>query len=240
MSGAGSGYDFNPITFSPDGRQFQVEYATKAVEKDSLALGVKCKDGILLAAEKNLTSTLLTPGGNPRIFWINDSIACATIGHRPDCYSIVEQSRNRAETFTSNFGIKITVPQLASEVSQQFHLAHYYQAYRPFGCTVIFASYKDDALYAIEPSGAFYGYFASCFGKNSNLARAELQKTEWKNVTVREAVPEVARIIKSLHESQFKKWEIEMFWLCEETNGRPQKVPEDVFQSRFVNENPQN
>ena len=51
MSGAGSGYDFNSFTFSPDGRLFQVEYATKAVDKETLAIGVRCSDGVLFAVE---------------------------------------------------------------------------------------------------------------------------------------------------------------------------------------------
>ena len=232
MSGAGSGYDFNAITFSPDGRLFQVEYATKAVEKDTLSLGVKCKDGILLAAEKILSSTLLTPGANPRIFWINDNIACATVGHRPDCFTIVNKAREEALDNERNFGIKITVPELVSKVSFTYSQYHLYSGYRPSGCTAIFASHQDNALYALEPSGQYFGYYACCFGKNSNLARAELQKTEWSELTVREAIDEIARIIRSLHESsQNKKWEIELLWICEESNNQPQRVPEDVFKA---------
>lgn len=231
MSGAGSGYDFNAITFSPDGRLFQVEYATKAVEKDTLSLGVRCKDGILLAAEKNLSSSLLTPGANPRIFWINDNIACATVGHRPDCYALVKLARDESQKYTDNFGIKITVPELVSRVAMTTQQYHAFSGYRPSGCTALFASSVDNALYALEPSGQYYGYFACCFGKNSNLARAELQKTEWKDMTVREAIEEVARIIRNLHESQNKKWEIELLWVCEESGNRPQKVPESVFQA---------
>ena len=236
MSGSGSGYDFNAITFSPDGRLFQVEYATKAVEKDTLSLGVKCKDGILLAAEKNLSSSLLAPGANPRIFWINDNIACATIGHRPDCYAIVNEAREEALSTERNFGVKTTVPELVSRIAFTFTKYHLSSGYRPAGCTAIFASNVDNALYAIEPSGQYYGYFACCFGKNSNLARAKLQETDWSSLTVREAIDKVADIIRSLHESQNKKWEIELLWICEESQNKPQRVPEDVFKASQTEE----
>jgi len=52
MSSTGAGYDYSCGTFSPDGRIYQVEYAQKAVESSGTAIGLKCKDGIVLAVEK--------------------------------------------------------------------------------------------------------------------------------------------------------------------------------------------
>lgn len=52
MSSTGSGYDYSAGVFSPDGRIFQIEYASKAVENSGTAIGLKCTDGILLAVEK--------------------------------------------------------------------------------------------------------------------------------------------------------------------------------------------
>ena len=229
MSGAGSGYDFNSITFSPDGRLFQVEYATKAVDKETLALGVRCSDGVLFAVEKNLSSKLLTPGANPRTFWIDTHIACATVGYRPDSYAAVLQARKEAARYTDSFGSKITVPELVSRVAHSFHYTHAYSSIRPYGCALLIGSLEGPSLYALEPNGQYYGYFACCFGKGSSLARAELQRVDWSSKTVREAVPLVAQIIKELHEAQNKTWEIEMMWVCQESEGKPQRVPESVF-----------
>lgn len=45
----------------------QVEYAVKAVENGGTAIGIRCKDGVVLAVEKIITSKLLKPGSNKRI-----------------------------------------------------------------------------------------------------------------------------------------------------------------------------
>lgn len=46
---------------------FQVEYAVKAVENGGTCIGIRCKDGVVLAVEKIITSKLLKPGANKRI-----------------------------------------------------------------------------------------------------------------------------------------------------------------------------
>jgi len=67
----GTGYDLQNSVFSPDGRNFQVEYAVKAVENGGTSIGIRCKDGVVLAVEKLITSKLLKPGANKRIATID-------------------------------------------------------------------------------------------------------------------------------------------------------------------------
>ena len=52
MSGIGTGYDLSTTTYSPDGKVFQVDYACKAVDNGGLALGVRCRDGVVLGVEQ--------------------------------------------------------------------------------------------------------------------------------------------------------------------------------------------
>lgn len=44
-----------------------MEYASKAVENSGTAIGLRVKDGIVLAVEKLVLSKLLVPGANKRI-----------------------------------------------------------------------------------------------------------------------------------------------------------------------------
>lgn len=50
---------FQTTIFSPDGRLYQVEYALEAISHAGTAIGILAKDGIVLAAERKVTSKLL-------------------------------------------------------------------------------------------------------------------------------------------------------------------------------------
>ncbi|CAO3650341.1 unnamed protein product [Cunninghamella blakesleeana] len=52
-------YNSRTTIFSPEGRLYQVEYAMEAISQAGIALGILATDGIVIAAEKKVTSKLL-------------------------------------------------------------------------------------------------------------------------------------------------------------------------------------
>lgn len=87
----GTGYDLANAIFSPDGRNFQVEYAIKAVENGGTSLGIRCKDGVVLAVEKVIGSKLLKPNANKRIATVDRHIGIVRLS--PFLSSPAEYSR---------------------------------------------------------------------------------------------------------------------------------------------------
>jgi 20S proteasome subunit alpha 7 len=67
-------YDLSASQFSPDGRVFQIEYAAKASEISGTAIGLRGRDGCVLAVEKVITSKLHEPDSGRRVFTIENSI----------------------------------------------------------------------------------------------------------------------------------------------------------------------
>lgn len=58
----------------------QVEYAVKAVENGGTAIGIRCKDGVVLAVEKIISSKLLKPGTNKKISSVDRNIGVVSFG----------------------------------------------------------------------------------------------------------------------------------------------------------------
>lgn len=54
-------YDSRTTIFSPEGRLYQVEYAMEAISNAGASIGMLAKDGVVLVAEKKITSKV-SPG----------------------------------------------------------------------------------------------------------------------------------------------------------------------------------
>merc|ERR1711994_664734 len=85
-------------------------------------------------------------------------------------------------------------------------------------------------LYLIEPSGECLRYFGIAVGKGSQAARVQLEKLNFDTITCKEAVIKIAEIIYQLHdEVKDKPFELEMSWVCDESDRKHQLVPQTVF-----------
>lgn len=120
---------------------------------------------------------------------------------------------------------------------------HYFTLHgglRPFGVSALIASYdpetKTHALSMVEPSGISHQYFGCAAGKGRQPAKTEMEKLSLnkpiaeENISVREGVKQLARVIYTLHdEGKDKPFELEMSWICEESNWMHKGVPKNII-----------
>jgi len=232
MTSIGTGYDLSAAQFSPDGRIFQVEYANKSVEASGTAIGVVCKEGVVLAVEKIVTSKLYEPGVNKRTFIIDQHIGMAVAGLLADARQLVNVAREEAANYRNNFGSNVPLKYLADRVSLYMHSHTLYGAIRPFGVSVILASYENDQpqLYTIEPSGVYYGYNGIAVGKAAQNAKTEIEKIKFKEIKLHDLVKEGTRVIYTVHdEIKDKHFELELGWVGKATENKFQFVPKSLF-----------
>lgn len=85
----------------------QVEYANKAVENSGTAIGLRVKDGIVLAVEKLVQSKLLVPGSNKRIASVDIHAGVATAGLLADGRHVANRAREECESYQENYHSKV-------------------------------------------------------------------------------------------------------------------------------------
>ena len=121
------------------------------------------------------------------------------------------------------FGIKIPGASLADRIAQQVQMKTIYANFRPFGTSMIMSTWdhlKGPQLWMIEPSGACYQYYGCASGRGKQLARNEIEKGKFREMTVQEALPKVAKLLlKAQDEMKEKKQELELS-ILQEINGK--------------------
>ena len=91
-------YDRGVNTFSPEGRLFQVEYAIEAIKLGTTAIGIKTKEGVVLAVEKRITSSLMESSSVEKLMEIDRNIGCAMSGLTADARTLVTHARAECQT----------------------------------------------------------------------------------------------------------------------------------------------
>ncbi|GAM21893.1 hypothetical protein SAMD00019534_050680 [Acytostelium subglobosum LB1] len=230
MTSVGSGYDLSVSTYSPDGKIFQIDYANKAVENSGTVVAVRAKDGVVIGVEKLIPSKMLESSSNRRIHSVDLHIGLGIAGFLADARQLVLRARTEAKEYKKVYGQPIPIKVLAQRLASNNHMYTLYSSIRPFGCSICLVGIDNNGpqLYLIEPSGSCVGYYGTSMGKGRQAAKNELEKIKFSELTCREAIKVVSKIIYSVHdEVKDKDFELELSWITDE-NKVHQMVPKDL------------
>ncbi|MEM4261682.1 MAG: archaeal proteasome endopeptidase complex subunit alpha [Candidatus Diapherotrites archaeon] len=202
-------YDRAATMFSPDGRLYQVEYASKIVSQGTMGVGCKYVDGIIFGADKKISSRLLIPDSIEKIFPIDDHIVAVSAGLVGDARRLVGIARQKAQENRIYYDKPIQVETLVKEISNLKQLYTQYGGMRPFGISFIVGGVDSTGkrLFETEPSGALAEYHAIAIGKNRNKAMEFLEKEFKDNLSFEAAV---RLVIKSLEFGLDEKEKIDL------------------------------
>lgn len=231
MSSIGTGYDLSPTTYSPDGKVFQVEYAQKAVDSSGTSIGIKCKDGVVVGVEKLVLSKMLVAGSNRRVYPVDRHAGLAASGMTADSRIVAVRARSECTQFKSFYGDAIPTQVLADRLASYLHLFTLYWYLRPMGSGILLAGYDKDGpqLYLVETSGEVHRYFGTAIGKGRQAAKTEIERLKLGEMTCREGVKAVAKIIYAVHDEKDKDFELEISWVCDESGKEFKRVPADLL-----------
>ncbi len=207
------GYDRAITIFSPDGRLYQVEYALEAVKRGLTTLGLVCKDGAVLVAERRKFSSLLDESTVEKIVRIDDHIAFAYAGLGPDARVLMETARSDAQIHRLLYDEAIPPITLVRRICDIKHAYTMYGGARPFGVAFLIAGIDGDkpVLLSTEPGGAYAGYKAYVLGAGSQAAQEILEKElKDRELTLEEGIVLALSILKRVSEKTLTPAEIEV------------------------------
>jgi len=207
----GLGYDRAITIFSPDGRLFQVEYAIEAVRRGTTAIGVRCKDGVVLAVEKRILS-LQDPESVEKIFVIDEHIGAAIAGLTADARVLVDQARVQAQVNKLSYDEPISVESLTKYIGDLKQVYTQHAGVRPFGVSFLIAGVDDAGpkLFMTDPSGTYWGYWATAIGAGSQKAKEILEKEYKKDLNLEEGIKLSLTALKAVLEGEFDASRVEI------------------------------
>merc|ERR1711998_292319 len=220
-------YDSRTTIFSPEGRLYQVEYAMEAISHAGAAIGILGTDGVVLAAEKKVTSKLLEQDSgqtSEKMYLVDEHIACAVAGLRSDANILINNARLTAQRHLFKYDEPMPVEQLIQQICDLKQGYTQFGGQRPFGVSFLFAGYDKYfgyQLYQSDPSGNYGGWKATAVGSNHSSAQSIL-KSEYKEDMDLDACLELAVKVlsKTMDSTQLTSEKLEFAILSEDEAGK--------------------
>jgi len=217
-------YDSRTTIFSPEGRLFQVEYAMEAISQSGLAVGVLTKDGVVLAAEKRMSSKLLDTGKTPeKMYKIDDHVACAVAGITSDANILVNYCRLASQRYLFQYDEPVPLENLLMTVCDTKQGYTQYGGQRPFGVSFLFAGWDKHfgfQLYQSDPSGNYGGWKAQAIGNNNRAAQSILKSDYSEDMTLEAAKTLVVKVMsKSLDSTTLSAEKLEFATVTRSPEG---------------------
>jgi proteasome alpha subunit len=224
-----AGYDRALTIFSPDGRLYQVEYAIETVRRGTLAIGIKCKEGVVLCAEERVRK-LQNHEMSQKLFQVDDHIGIAAAGYVPDARVMVDQARVQAQNNRLIYDEAIDVEAIARHLGDAAQQFTQYAGVRPFGVSLIVAGVDKNgpAIFVTDPSGTYLGYDAIAIGGGGDQVNEFLEQKYDPAMTLDQAALLAVESISKGGEEKAEPKHIKMAVISAETKTMKRLTEEEI------------
>ena len=200
-------YDRALTVFSPEGRLYQVEYALEAVRRGTIAVAIKSKEDVCIAAQIRIPSKLMDPDSIDKIFQIDEHIGVAISGLHADSRTLINYARVQAQSFRLTYDEPVRLNMLVKTIADLKQMYTQYGGIRPFGCALFFIGIDSTGpqIYTTSPSGIYRPYKAYALGSGEAHAREHIQTNYKENMPFKEIVNLALNAIKESVEEDLSK-----------------------------------
>ena len=208
MSHQAMGYDRAITMFSPDGRLLQVEYAKKTVKQGSTAIGMVCKDGVLLVTDKRIVSKLVVTSAIEKIWQIDDHAGVTASGILSDARVLIENAQVKAQQHRVTYNEEIDILSIVKDICQLKQICTQSGGLRPFGVSLLVAGVDETGpvLFETDPIGIYFRYKAAAIGEGEVEVEQVLEKHYKEDMSLEEGLK---LALKALNKSLGKGFKAE-------------------------------
>lgn len=204
--------NFSLTTFNKSGKLLQIEYALKRVSQGKMALGIKATDGVVIACDKKVNTSLVDLDEYQKMQTITPSTGFVYSGMGPDFRVLVQQARKASQKYFLTYREEQPVAQVVRESA--LIMQEYTQSggVRPFGVSCLVAGYDDDGpqLFQVDPSGAAFGWKATAIGKNYENAKNFLERRYNEEMELDDAVHTALLTLRESYDGEMTEHNIEV------------------------------
>lgn len=223
-------YDRAITVFSPDGRLFQVEYASETVKRGATVLGIASPEAVILAAEERATSKLQDPSFMWKIFQIDEHVGAAVAGLSCDAHILVDQARIYAQSNRLLYDEPIDVEILTRRIGEIKQLYTQHAGVRPFGISILFGGIdrKGSRIFWTDPSGAYLAYKAWAIGAGGDVANEILEQEYTDSITLEDSIVLALKCMSKVLEDKIDAQKIRVALIPAATKKFEKVAPADV------------
>merc|ERR1712187_887187 len=211
--------------------------ALEAIKLGSTAIGIRTNEGVVLAVEKRVTSSLIEPSSIEKILEIDEHMGCAMSGLTADARTLVDHARVEAQAhwFTYNERMPVqscvhAVADLALDFSDSDSSRKKVMS-RPFGVALLVAgvdALDGPCLYCTDPAGTTTKYHAVAIGSAQEGATAQLKEQYKPEMTLAEAETAAMTILRVIMEEQLTSKTVELGIARADTGKFTMYSPEEL------------
>jgi proteasome alpha subunit len=209
------GYDRTATMFSPEGHLLQVEYAEKTVRLGSASIGMACKDGVFILADKRIDDKLIVKKSATKVYEVDSHIIASVAGIMSDARVLIEKaqvlSQQHRVTYDSPVEPELIVKDI-SNIKQQFSQ---YGGARPFGVSMMVAGIngKKPELYTSDVTGNYLGYKANAIGEDDEKLKEKLREKYTDDLDIKKGVKLALDIFKEIQGTKFNISKFELAFI---------------------------
>ncbi|EMC96165.1 hypothetical protein BAUCODRAFT_33507 [Baudoinia panamericana UAMH 10762] len=169
-------YDNDSVTFSPQGRIFQVEYAQEAVKQGSVVVGIVSKTHAVLTALKRQAEELSSY--QEKILPIDSHYGLALAGLASDARVLSNFMKQQSLASRLTYDRPILLSDITSRIGDRAQTNTQQYGKRPYGVGLLIAGTdaKGTHLFEFQPSGVTSEMVADAIGARSQMARTYLER----------------------------------------------------------------